>query len=227
MPEDSSPSYGVIDHYLGLEGKEYFDWQGADGLVQANYNRHLWQRHISPTNDVLDFGCGGGFLLEVLSARKKVGVEINPHARERACSAGLEVYETIEQVPGLFDRVITSHVLEHVPHPRQAVIELKRKLRDEHSLMLILLPLDDWRSRANRHFNLADRNLHLHTWTPLLLANLLRTCGLKVETVRVINHAWPPGKQFLWRLSPGLFHTAAFAWSVLHRQRQLFAIAHL
>jgi hypothetical protein len=54
--------------------------------------------------------------------------------------------------------------------------------------------------------------MHLHTWTPQLLGNLLSSCGL--HDVRVINHAWPPKRQWLWRLSSGLFHAAALSWSV-------------
>jgi 2-polyprenyl-3-methyl-5-hydroxy-6-metoxy-1,4-benzoquinol methylase len=59
---DQVPSYGVIHHYLGERGREYFAWQGEDGLRQAQYNKHLWQPHIAAEDAVLDFGCGGGFL---------------------------------------------------------------------------------------------------------------------------------------------------------------------
>ena len=63
--------------------------------------------------------------------------------------------------------------------------------------------------------------------TPQLLGNLLSSCGLQVEEVRVINHAWPPKRQLLWRLSPALFHAAALGWSIWNKQRQLFAAARL
>lgn len=224
-PGGTAPSYGVIDRYLDEQGAEYFAWQGADGLRTAEFNKHLWQPHISAADDVLDFGCGGGYLLKVLEARRKVGVEVNPHARERARELGIEVYPSVAEVPGRFSRVISSHALEHVPHPRQALVELKEKLADEHSRLLLLLPLDDWRSRSQRKYDPSDINMHLQTWTPQLLGNLLRSCGLRVHQIRVVSHAWPPASQRLWRISPRLFHSAAFAWSVLNRQRQLFAVA--
>jgi hypothetical protein len=50
---------------------------------------------------------------------------------------------------------------------------------------------------------------------------------LDVDEVRVINHAWPPKRELLWRISPALFHAAAVGWSVYNKQRQLFAIARL
>lgn len=221
------PSYGIIGHYLGERGHEYFAWQGRDGLRRALYNKHLWQPHIAAGDDVLDFGCGGGFLLKVLQAQRKAGVEIIPQAQENARQLGVEVYASVEDVPDKFDKVISSHTLEHVPHPRQAVLELREKLRDESSRMILLLPLDDWRSRSNRRYRTDDVCMHLHTWTPQLLGNLLSSCDLRVEHVRVINHAWPPKKELFWWLAPSLFHIAAGAWSVLNKQRQLFAVAAL
>ncbi|HET6674394.1 MAG TPA: class I SAM-dependent methyltransferase [Nitrospiraceae bacterium] len=225
--EQKSPGYGVISHYLGDKGRTYFAWQGEDGVTQALYNKHLWQPYISATDDLLDFGCGGGFLLKVLEAKRKAGVEVNPHARENARQLQIETYGSIEEISGTFDKVISSHALEHVPHPRQAVLELKEKLRNQHSRLLLLLPLDDWRATMNRRYRPNDVHMHLHTWTPQLLGNLLSSCGLRIDEVRVINHAWPPKRQLLWRLSPYLFHAAALGWSIYNKQRQLFAIAKL
>jgi hypothetical protein len=67
--------------------------------------------------------------------------------------------------------------------------------------------------------------MHLQTWTPQLLGNLLQSCGLDVVELRIVAHAWPPAKERLWRLSPALFHRAALVWAILNRQRQLFAVA--
>lgn len=225
--DQKSPSYGVISHYLGDQGRKYFAWQGEDGVTQALYNKHLWHPYISASDDVLDFGCGGGFLLKVLEAKRRAGIEVNPHARQNARDLGIEIYESIEEVAGTFDKVISSHALEHVPHPRQAVLELKEKLKDQRSRLLLLLPLDDWRATMNRQYRPNDVHMHLQTWTPQLLGNMLSSCGLRVDEVRVINHAWPPKRQLLWRLSPALFHAAAVGWSIYNKQRQLFAIARL
>ncbi|MDG2990666.1 methyltransferase domain-containing protein [Candidatus Synechococcus calcipolaris G9] len=225
--KETNPSYGRIDHYVSDKGQAYFQWQAEDGLTQANYNKHIWQNYVLETDDVLDFGCGGGFLLNALQAHKKVGVEINPHARKNAAELGIDVYATIEEVSGAFDKVISSHALEHVPHPRQAILALKEKLKDQQSRMILLLPLDDWRSSYNREYKANDVNMHLYTWTPQLLGNLLSSCDMRIEMIKVINHAWPPKKELLWQLSPQLFHLAATAWSVISKQRQLLAIATL
>lgn len=221
------PSYGVIDHYLGEQGRNYFAWQGQSGRELARYNRHIWQPYIGANDDVLDFGCGGGFLLGVLDARRKVGVEINSHARAVATAAGLEAYATLGDVPGAFDKVISSHALEHVPYPRQAIVEMKARLNGPDALLLLLLPLDDWRARSQRRYKNTDVNMHLYAWTPQTLGNLMASCDLKVREVRIIQHAWPPLHDKLWKVSPTFFHGMAYLWSGINRQRQLFAVASL
>jgi len=228
MNEQKQPNYGVVDRYLDENGQDYFEWQSQYGLNTGLYNKHLWQPLISLTDEVLDFGCGGGFLLKVLDTEgRKVGVEINPYARASAQRLGIETYESVENVSGKFDKVISSHALEHIPHPRQALLELKDKLRDENSRLVLLLPIDDWRSRANRRYDSSDINMHLYTWTPQLLGNLLKSCGLEVLGIRVVKHAWPPRSELIWSISPALFHAMAYIWSGINKQRQLMAVAKL
>jgi len=228
MPNsEPEPACGVIDHYLGAKGEDYFAWQKADGLVDVRYNLHIWRRHVIPTDDVLDFGCGGGFLLKALDARRKVGVEVNPTARRQAVELGVETFDNVRDVPGVFDKVISSHALEHVPHPRQALVDLKAKLRGPDSWLVLLLPLDDWRNVSNRRYRPDDVSMHLHAWTPQSLGNLLASCGYAVHEVSMIRHAWPPGRHWLWRIHPRAFHAAAWMWSIARKQRQLFAVASL
>ncbi len=219
-----APSYGVMDHYLGAKGERYFGWQGQPGILQGLWNRHLWTPYVRPSDDVLEFGCGGGFLLHVLEARSKFGVEVNPRAAQSAHEFGIPTYATIAEVPGTFDRIISSHVLEHVPHPRQALIELRNKLRDEDSRLVILLPLDDWRNRANRRYTSTDQNMHLQAWTPQTLGNLLASAGMEVLDVHVVREAWPRGSNLFWSVSPRLFRMASVVWAMVTKRRQLFAV---
>jgi hypothetical protein len=170
---------------------------------------------------------GGGFLLKVLKAEKKVGVEINASARGCANRLGIEALSTLKEVKGRYDKVISSHTLEHIPNPVEAVSQLKTKLRDGMSRIILLLPLDDWRAPGNREFDPSDANMHLHTWTPQLIGNVFRACDLKTYSVEVITHAWPPYKFQLWNLHPSLFHWVAYFWSLRMKKRQLLAIAGL
>ena len=44
--------------------KDYFNWYKNIGEFGAIMNHEKFQQHISYNDSVLDFGCGGGYLLE-------------------------------------------------------------------------------------------------------------------------------------------------------------------
>ena len=230
LPSESpgSPGYGTTDRYLDESGRAYYeDFQAPLSALGAQFNRHIWAPFLRPEHHVLDFGCSDGALLRSFDLARRVGVEINPLPREIARENGIETYTQVSEVPGLFDRIISSHALEHVPYPQQALSELREKLRGPDSRLVLLLPLDDWRHRSQRHYRPDDINQHLHTWTPLNLGNLLAASGFRVESVDVITHAWSPRMAPLWSFSPALFHAASGAWSWLKLSRQLLAVAKL
>jgi SAM-dependent methyltransferase len=183
------PAYGTSEHYLGEKGEEYFAWQRQGGLFAARINAHKFADHIRPEHTVLDFGCGGGFLLKTLTCARRIGVEINPVARRQAVELGVECYGQICEVPhGIADVIVSDHALEHVPFPIGALRELKGKLRPNGVLALVV-PIDNW--RRQRRYNPADRNHHLHTWTPQLMGNTLVEAGFEVLSVRARTFAWP------------------------------------
>jgi len=92
-------------------------------------------RLVRPGARVLDVGCGGGELLELLTREKQVdgrGVEIS-HQGVSACLArGLAVMQgdadrDLDQFPtGAFDYAILSQTLQATRNPRQVLSELMR-----------------------------------------------------------------------------------------------------
>lgn len=130
--KDSIPSYGAASKYLGAEGEAYFQQQDAAGILASKYNEFIFRPYVNDDDDVLDFGCGGGHLLNHLKPRTKVGVEINPAARKHAARFGISVYSSLAEIENqTFSRIITSHALEHVPSPCEALAQLKPLLNRE------------------------------------------------------------------------------------------------
>jgi ubiquinone/menaquinone biosynthesis C-methylase UbiE len=99
--------------------------------------------------DVLDAGCGTGFLsLELASRGHRVtGIDFAPamlaEARHKAARQGAAVrFEEAdaEQLPvasGSFDLVVSRHVLWTLPHPKMAIDEWIRVLRQGGRLAVI------------------------------------------------------------------------------------------
>jgi SAM-dependent methyltransferase len=211
-------------HYQGELGADYFGWQRAGAELGARLEEPKFAPHVGPGDVLVEFGCGTGYLLDRLPAREKVGVEVNAAARADASARGLHIVGSTDELPdGYADVVISNHALEHTLAPLQELRELRRVLKPGRRLVL-WLPLDDWRTQ--RRADPADRNHHLYTWTPQLLANLLEEAGLEVLECRVVAYAWPQLHERLFRLLPRrAFDAVARAWATVFRHRQLMAVA--
>jgi SAM-dependent methyltransferase len=212
----------VGQHYRGGRGEDYLDYQRRFGELGAELNLFKFKSHVTAADDVVDFGCGIGALLERLPAASRTGVEVGEAARREAESRGLRVVASASELEEAgADVVISNHALEHTLAPLDELRELLRVLRPGGKLVL-WLPVDDWRAQRRRR---PDPNHHLYTWTPLLLTNLLEEAGFEVEECRVVTHAWPPYTATLARLPRPIFDLIARFWAIVRRRRQVMAVA--
>ncbi len=84
---------------------------------------------------VLDVGCGNGERLELLKQLGWIvkGTDLDQHAVDAARRKGLDVdcgeLKFMNYPSDSFDAVIMSHVIEHVPHPRELLTECARVLK--------------------------------------------------------------------------------------------------
>lgn len=168
--------------------EDYFNWQKDIGVFGGIANLFKFAPFISTQDNVLDFGCGGGFLLDQIECSDKVGVEISDIAREYAKSRGLAVYKHISDVPDEFATVIISnHVLEHVECPLESVKALYSRLA-LFGKIIFVVP----HQSPNEKYRADDKNQHLYTWNPQTLGNLFKAAGYQNIFVDVIRHKWPP-----------------------------------
>src|SRR5215469_16126250 len=99
--------------------------------------------------DVLDAGCGTGFLSFELAARghRVTGIDFAPamlaEARRKASERGIRLRfeegdaEQLPFAPGAFDLVISRHLLWTLPHPEAAIDEWIRVLRPGGRLVVV------------------------------------------------------------------------------------------
>lgn len=215
--------YGASDRYQSNKGKEYLDYQ-QQSAPGAALEARKFAPYVSHADRVLDFGCGGGWILRHLRCSERVGVELNEAAHGFCRENGVRVHKAISDVDAHdFDVVISNHCLEHVPYPIEALRSLSRLLKAGGKLVLVV-PLDDW--RPQKDYTGSDIDHHLHTWTPRLLANTLVESGFQVERIAIFTYAWPPGWQKMMRILPSLlFDAVCWLTAVVKRRRQLIALA--
>jgi SAM-dependent methyltransferase len=214
---------GQASDFEGAAGARYFEWQSRIGQLGGELNLAKFERYVSSDDVVLDFGCGGGYLLERLPGARKLGVEVNSNAQAVARARGIEVMASLGEVPDeAVDVAISNHALEHTLRPYDELRGLRRVLKPGRRLVL-WLPLDDWRVKRRAA---SDPSRHFHAWTPVTLRNLLEEAGFEVEACHVVTHAWSIRLAPLRRvLSPALFDLLCRGIAIARRRRQLAAIA--
>ena len=142
----------------GEDAAAYWEWQSEIGAIGGRLNVRKFAPYIDPEDSVLDFGCCGGFLLEHLPGRQKIGIEPLEPARERAISVGLHVVSNARELEDAsVDVIVSNHALEHVVEPVAELRGLRRVLRPGGKIVLVV-PINDWRSERRR--NPDDPNHH-------------------------------------------------------------------
>ena len=97
----------------------------ARDQIWAVLVRDFFQRWIKPSDVVVDLGCGFGEFLRHVNCGRKIGVDLNPLARDTLSQAGVEylqrsVCEPLPVDEGSVDLVFTSNLMEHLPQADSA-----------------------------------------------------------------------------------------------------------
>ena len=194
--------------------KEYFSWQSSIGEFGGWANLTKFNNYIKPNDSVLDFGCGGGYLLDNIVCAKKAGIEINNEAAQVAKEKGIDVYTNVKDVPNdSFDVIISNHALEHVMNPLQELTDLFLKLKNGGKVVIVI-PCET----IKNDYRPDDKNHHLFSWGPMTLGNLLSEAGFQVMESKPYIHKWPPKYKSIARLGGRLlFEMACYLYGRIER----------
>ena len=190
--------------------EKYFNWQKIVGKFAGEANKIKFDKFIKYNQKVLDFGCGGGYLLGSYKNIKKYGVEINDTAIQVAEKNGLKIYKSSKDLPSeYFDVIISNHALEHCDNPFIELKELYRSLK-LNGLICICVPCDN----IKYNFNEKDPHKHLYSWSPSNLGNILFTVGFKNINSRPFLSKWFPYRYRLKKyMSWSVFHFLCRIWA--------------
>lgn len=144
----------------------------------------------SPSDRVLEIGCGRGFLTREVRqiAPATVGVDVNPEAVANAVAPGLRVMDAqhLAFADAHFDKIYSFHVVEHILNLEAALLEMDRVLKPGGKILLVY-PAEPIRGlyvvpTAIRIYGnpLRARDLHVHRLSPRVLHRFLRGTNLRI-----------------------------------------------
>jgi 2-polyprenyl-3-methyl-5-hydroxy-6-metoxy-1,4-benzoquinol methylase len=152
----------------------------------------------------LDVGCGAGGSLAAMRDRgwRTYGIDFDKKAIEVAKNHGLECATggLLEQnfPSSYFDAVLLSHVIEHVPNPREIISECYRILKPGGTLSLITPNIGSWSYKLfGKNWRGLEAPRHLQIFTPKSLKNLAHQASFS----KVQAFSSPHGEMFFIRES--------------------------
>ncbi|MDA7796231.1 class I SAM-dependent methyltransferase [Gammaproteobacteria bacterium] len=198
--------------------QDYFDWQKNVGAFGGIANSFKFTNSYKPTDTVLDFGCGGGFLLANLDCQRKIGIEPNNSAADSIKNSGAEHYfdssKCMQSIGAeSVDTIISNHALEHTLNPLEELQDLYKLLKPG-GIIHFFIPLDS----IKYSYDADDINYHLYSWSPQNLGNLFVEAGFTIIHSRPYHHKWPPYYQHIARLGWPVFHLACKVYARLERK---------
>jgi len=172
------------DHY----SEDYFRWQQRIGEFGGWANIDKFSAFIQEDYSIIDFGSGGGFLLNQIKCREKIGIEINEPAIRVAEKSGIHTVNSLDQIRDEWaDLIISNHALEHTLNPLSILSGLHTKLKPGGKIIFVV-PCESIRYRYKEE----DINHHLFSWSPMSLGNLFSEAGFRIIESKALIHKWPP-----------------------------------
>ena len=146
------------------------------------------QDQVKTVSRHLDIGCSAGTLLQRFQNSfgcQPTGIEPGSAYRSYAQRQGLEVYASLEELKAsghpVFDLISMAHVLEHLPHPVEYLIDLRQSLLTPRGKLLVEVP--------NLYGHDCFEIAHLVSFSPQTLTQTLKKAGFEVLTIQ--EHGQP------------------------------------
>jgi SAM-dependent methyltransferase len=159
-------------------------------------------------NRILDFGCGLGQNIYYLP--NAMGYDISKFGVEFCKKKNINATNNVDDVKNeSFDIVLSTHVLEHHPNPKQMLQQIFSKLKKGGTLILVI----PHEVHGKAKYEL-DLNQHLFTWNFQAINNILITTGFTVIKNKYVRGA---GYYKLLRLTKINFKLYQIATNFLSR----------
>jgi SAM-dependent methyltransferase len=175
----------------------------------VNYSADLIKRHHpAETGRLLDIGCGYGFFLKKMAQDgwQVEGIEVSPTGRTYAENElELRIHtgplENISLPTNRFDAVTLFYVIEHVPKPKQLLLEVYRILKPGGLLLLRWphsAPVVKVMGPFSKRYDVFHTPYHLYDFNPGNMKQMLRQAGFRAIETMIGAHTVPKQGLHLW-----------------------------
>jgi 2-polyprenyl-3-methyl-5-hydroxy-6-metoxy-1,4-benzoquinol methylase len=186
------PDATTLNHYYSASYEAYDERHAAEGddasvIVAAKAQGEFRHIPIPTGKKVLDFGCGGGFFLNICRqlGADVHGIEPSRYGADITRRQGIPVFEgslddyLAEHGDERFDVITSNHVIEHVPDP-VATLSGLRGLLAPSGLMTITVPnaASTFAKALGELWHSTDLPFHLHQFSPDSLKKAADRAGL-------------------------------------------------
>ena len=174
--------------------QKYFGWYKKIGKFGAIINKKNFLPYINKGDVVLDFGCGGGYLLNSIDCKVKHGVEINPIAIKEAKANKIRIFKNSKKLKkNYYNKIISNNTLQHCDDPKKEIKFLYNALK-KNGLIIIVIAC----SSRDLKYIPKDINYQMYSWSPMNIGNFLNNSGFKVILSKKIMSKWPPYYNFFY-----------------------------
>jgi len=154
-------------------------------------------KHKLSGGRLLEVGCGYGYFLKEAAGKfeTRVGTDFSAYAAQQASNYADRVYHGgIEQVPSSekFDLIVSTHVIEHVYHPRDFIDKLLQHLHPGSAIIIATPDMGSfWRYLMGHKWTSFKLPEHVLYFDSASLSSLMRQVGLQNIKRIPYPHAFP------------------------------------
>ena len=186
MDITTSPQRKSLDYEEGYH-KERHNNHFNDDYYNARAKIALgkFYQGLNINSRILDYGCGMGQNIYLLPNAQ--GFDISNFSVEFCKRKGIKATTNSRDVErGSIDIVLSSHSLEHHPHPKTSLEDIYSLLKDNGTLVLVL-PYERHNAAKGKGDYRLDLNQHLYNWNFQNINNLLITTGFRIIENRYVR----------------------------------------
>lgn len=187
IPDPFDETYFSRGPYAEVSFEKYSQYWWSN-----RFYAQLARKHGPHSGRVLEVGCGLGHLLSLMGETYQVyGTDINSWALKIArgnVPSGQFAVMSAEDLGAFpqsgFSIVIAKHVVEHLPHPERAIIEMGRVLAPGGLLVLATPNLDSLMRRVKQERWVGFKDpTHISLKPPAEWLSLIQGAGLRIRKV--------------------------------------------